>query len=574
MKFLEIIEKNNKLQKNLNSEEYSISLLSNIIINQLNPVLEYELRQEGINAKCYSGDYDNIVQDSDKFKENNLVIIFWESANLIDGFQYRSNVLNDTELKEYIERFKREIDLVFTNLVNTKLVIVNKFTSLVFNHHFLGENNFDKICSELNQHLEKVLPYNAIIVDTNKIIAKIGINNSVDFRNYYSSKALYTVDFFKEYASFIKPAVLSISGKAKKALIFDCDNTLWDGIIGEDGINGINMSPDNPKGVVFEEVQFLAKELARKGIIIGLNSKNNSTDVEEVIKSHKDMRLTDDELLVREVNWNDKISNLKKICKDLNIGIDSLVFIDDSDFEIELIKEYLPQVKTIQVPKQKYSYPSEVRRNIYLFYSITFSPEDSKRLTMYKEEKHREAVKSTFSNMVDYLTSLNLEITIYVNCEKLIPRMAQLTQKTNQFNLTTKRYNESEVVSFVKSKDCDVFAFNVKDKFGDFGITGEAFIKIDGDTALWDTLLMSCRVIGRKIEYIFAEEIIIYLKKRGIQRIKAQYIKTPKNEQVKDFYENLGFTKTDFNDSISNYELIISNYTSPNINYINIKYER
>lgn len=574
MKFSEIIQKNNGLAKALEgTKPYPIALLSNIVISQLCPAFEFALRSHKVNAKCATGDYDNIVQDSAKFNQHKLVVIFWEAANLVDGFQYRSNLFSEEDINTYITRFKGEIDFVIANLGSTPLVVFNKFSSLVFNHHYIQQNVFDRICNELNKHLEASLKPNMVLIDTDKIIAKNGIERSVDFRNYYSSKALYTVDFFRAYAEHIKHLVFSIEGKTKKALIFDCDNTLWRGIIGEDGMEGIQMTSANANGAVYEEVQFLAKELAAKGIIIGLNSKNNAADVDEVIEHHKGMQLTEDEIVIKRVNWKSKADNLKAISQNLNIGIDSLVFVDDSDFEINLIRELVPEVTTIQVPlKMSYSYPDTVRKYMNLFHSNTHSKEDVARLKMYKDEQQRNTNKEEFTSIEEYLKSLQLQMGIYVDNEALVPRMAQLTQKTNQFNLTTKRYTVSEVDALVKSPAHLTFAFDVKDKFGEFGITGLAFVNLLGIEAEIDTLLMSCRILGRNLEFKLASEVIKKLHSIGVNKIHARYFRSEKNEQVSDFYDKFGLELVEEYENEKVYSLVIDHFKEELVDYIKVNY--
>jgi len=572
LKFSEIVQQNNKLGEVIQSPYYDVAILSNIILNQANPVLEFSLRSDGIAAKCISGEYDNIVQDSQRLSESKAVVIFWEMANLVDGFQYKANVLDKNETEHVITRFKAEIDFVFQQLANTPLVIVNKFSTIVFNQYYIKQNNFDIICTALNDYLANTVPANTTIIDIDKVIARVSVAKAVDFRNYYSSKSLYTADFIKEYVSFITPVFRSINGKTKKGLIFDCDNTLWNGIIGEDGMDGIAMSAATPKGVVYEEVQYLASELASKGVLIGLNSKNNSEDVDEVILKHPDITLKEEQIIIKRVNWDEKAGNLQSIAQQLNIGIDSLVFVDDSDFEINLVKEFVPQVTTIQVPSERYLYPEEMRKKMGLFYSKNETREDTGRVKMYKEELEREAVKSTFHSIEEYFSSLELQLTIYIDHSPLVQRVAQLTQKTNQFNLTTKRYTEADIQQFTESPACHVFAFGVKDKFGDFGITGVAIIKLESDEAIIDNFLMSCRILGRKIEGKFIDEILQYLSGKGIRIVKSGYIKTQKNAQVVNFFDEIGFTLDSSDDNTKNYSVIPAKREYQTINFINTLY--
>ncbi len=572
MTFSEILQKNADFERNSQGPFVQISLLSNIIVNQLKPILEYNLRSNGILVKVATSDYDNIVQESTKTQKDDIVVIFWETCNLIDGLQYKSNILSVEELKTLIDRFKDEIYFTINNLSSNKLVIINKFSTLIFNNYYLQENQFDIICNELNHYLLEVRTPNIVIVDTEKVISKISISEAIDYRSFYSSKSLYKVNFYKEYCKFIYPIISSIYGKAKKALILDCDNTLWNGIIGEDNMNGIFMSSTNSKGVMFEEIQYIAKDLAKKGIILGLNSKNNEADVDQVINNHDNFSLNANEIVIKKVNWNDKVSNLKEIAKELNIGIDSLVFVDDSDFEINLVNELIPQVTSIQVPKERYMYPHKLRENYNLFYNITVTQEDLDRVAMYKASLLRDAKKESYVDITEYLKSLDLEITIFKNSKEHIPRIAQLTQKTNQFNLTTKRYTENEIEDFITSPNAIVYAFNVADKYGSFGLTGVLIAVINENTATVDTFLMSCRVIGRNIESAFIEEVMNDLKKVGVQTLKATFLKTSKNEQTEFFYEKMNFNLLQSSSDEKNYEFELNNIESNKESYIQINY--
>jgi FkbH-like protein len=285
------------------------------------------------------------------------------------------------------------------------------------------------------------------------------------------------------------------------------------------------------------------------------------------------MSIHNDEISIKKINWNDKVSNLKEIALELNIGLESIVFVDDSDFEINLVKKYLPQVETIQVPIEKYLYPAEIRKKLGLFYRLNSTKEDLLRGKMYAEEALRKNKYEVYENIEEYLSSLGLELTIFIDDVKHITRIAQLTQKTNQFNLTTKRYTETEVLRLVKAENYFVFAFSVKDKYGDFGLTGGAIIEIKKDEALIDNLLMSCRVLGRNIEYRFIEEVFCYLQKQGIKKVKAVYASTFKNEQVKELYENMGFTLLGSTELLKNYEIDLINFNPKSFEYIILRHE-
>jgi len=567
------LQANKILSKELTTEEHNISILSNITVNQIKELLEYSLRTENVNANVKIANYDNIVQDSLKYSNSNLVIIFWELCNLIDGFQYRVELMKEKDLNELLEKTKSEIDLVFKNLKNTSLVLFNKFSSLSFASSNIRPNKFEKLAKDLNNYLEKVKPSNTQLVDIDKNIAIIGVQNSIDFRYYYSSKALYNIEFLKNYVLGIKPYIMSATGKSKKALIFDCDNTLWKGILGEDGYDNIEMSSKTKNGAIFAEVQNIALALNKHGVLIGLCSKNNPQDIDNVIKTHPDMQLKEENITINKSNWSDKVTNLKSIAKGLNIGLDSLVFIDDSSFEVNLIRDQLPQVTVLQVPEKLYEYPKLLRDNLGLFYNLSSTSEDSKKVEMYKQQVERDSAKSEFETLDDYLASLELTMTIFEDEESIIPRMAQMTQKTNQFNLTTKRYTEADINKYIDSNSSKVYAISISDKFGDSGVTGLCIVKMDSESssAEIDTFLMSCRIIGRNIEYAFMDYLIENLKENGIEKVQATYIKTLKNEQVKEFYSSCSFSEINSTNDIKEYELIITRYKAKNFNYIKRK---
>ena len=559
IKYSEIIKENKKLER-IDKPNYKVVVLSNIMVHQSKEICEYSLRKKDINAEVVLGDYDNIVQDSLKYQNVNSVLIFWELWNLIDGLQYKIETLSDDDFDAIIDKTRQEIDIVLNNLSNVSLVVINKFSSLVFNYFSLNQNRTDILVNELNQYLDT--KKNIKLIDTDKVIASVSIEKSVDLRYYYSSKTLYSIEFYKKYFEYIRPIFLTANGKTKKALIFDCDNTLWKGILGEDGFDKIKMH---------KEVQYLAVQLAKKGVIVGLCSKNNPQDVDDVLEKHPNMILRDESIVIKKVNWEDKATNLKTIAKELNIGLDSLVFVDDSNFEVNLIKEKLPIVEVFQVPTKDYEYAIMMREIENLFYNPKETKEDLEKVKMYKAQVARVEEEQSIGNIEDYLKSLELQITTYADDLNHVPRISQMTQKTNQFNLTTKRYTETNIQNFIEDKNKTVLAISVSDKFGDNGIVGLVILQYQKDLAFIDTLLMSCRVLGRNIEYRFMDIIIDILKSKGITKIESNYLKTLKNEQVSDLYDRYGFEIVEKIDKKTRYKMVVKDYKNKNLDYIGVK---
>jgi FkbH-like protein len=560
MKYSEIIRLNRELEGKLKEAEYKIVILSNIMVHQSKEICEYSLRIESVNANVLLGGYDNIVQDSSRFQDANAIIIFWEMYNFIDGLQYKIDNLSEREFKSIIEKIKIEIDLVLNSLDTTPLVLINKFSSLIFDRYQLSTSRLNQLKNLLNQYLEGKAPANIKLVDIDSVIACLSIDSSVDLRYYYSSKTLYSIDFYRKYFEHIKPIFLSATGKIKKALIFDCDNTLWKGILGEDGLNKIKP---------FQEIQFLALNLAKKGVVLGLCSKNNLNDVDGALKNHPDMILRDDSIVIKKINWDDKVSNLRSIAQELNLGLDSLVFIDDSSFEVELIKKELPEVSSFQVPTKEYEYGLMFRKVSNLFYNPSQTREDTQKIEIYKNQFRGLKDKDSAGNIEDYLKTLGLIISVYVDNLKQVSRISQLTQKTNQFNLTTKRYTENEIKNLINSESHSVISIGVSDKYGNNGIVGLAILDIAHPKI--DTLLLSCRILGRNIEYKFMDILVSLLKTKGIKEISSQYVKTMKNQQTLDYYNKCRFDVVSKSDDNSQYCLHVDNYTNKNIKYIEVK---
>ena len=551
---------------------YEIPVLSNIVTSQLNSVLEFQLRSKGINAHLVSGEYDNIVQDAGRFASARSALILWELSNLVDGLQYKAEIMGETDIASLESKVQQEITFALKALQAVPVVVISRFSSLLFSHAALRAGAYERLGQKLNRFLETETAEfpNVILLDTDKIIARVSVAKSADMRFFYSSKALYTVDFFTELSAALVPIFLSMHGKTKKVLVFDCDNTLWKGILGEDGAENIRMSAKQPSGAPFEEVQCIAGNLQKRGVLLGLCSKNNDADVKAVLSGHPDMTLRPADFAVFKVNWADKTSNLRQIAKELNVGLDSIVFVDDSDFEINLVRETLPEVETIQVPRNVHQYPGELRRRLRSFFQLQASAEDLRRGEMYEEETLRVGERAAFESLEDYLASLQLQITISQNDPSQISRIAQMAQKTNQFNLTTHRYAEADIRRFLQNGSHRVFSFSAADKFGDYGLVGAGIVVSSGTTAEIDSLLISCRALGRNLEWAFLDRVMKRLSTSGVRKVRGTYLSTPRNTQVADFFDRAGFAVESTTAEKKTYVIEAESYRSHNLPYIGV----
>jgi len=565
LKYSDILQLNKELKATITGKPFKVAILSNVIVSTLKEPLEYLLRKNGLNPEIEIGNFDNIVQDSVVHATSDLVIVFYELLNIGDGISGYVEAVDEQRLRGLEEKLLNETDLIIQNLSRTPKVVFNLFSSLAFETGYTGRGNLPELQERLNHHLQSKTEKNLVLLNIDRVVAEVGIREAYDYRFYASSKAPYTLSFYKWYLSAIEPEIRKMSGKSKKALLLDCDNTLWKGVIGEDGLDGIDMSSSSHSGKPFHDVQHILKYLASNGVILALTSKNNLKDVEDVFLNHPDMVLKPEDIVIWKVNWTDKATNIRDIAQELNIGLDSLVFVDDSDFEINLVKDQLPEVEVFQVPKSAYLYKNEFIRMYRTHFNLAVSEEDRNKTRQYKEQFQRESVKQQFGTTEDYIRSLGIHVKLTSDDHKNVARIAQLTQKTNQFNLTTRRYSELEMEGFITNPRYHVFSGSVSDTYGDSGITLLAVIAPMDETskqARIDTFLMSCRIIGRNIEHAVLGEILRHLKEKGYESVRSEYIPTPKNDQVRLFYEQNGFDLIEDVNESKQYRLNLNTYDS------------
>jgi FkbH-like protein len=286
---------------------------------------------------------------------------------------------------------------------------------------------------------------------------------------------------------------------------------------------------------------------------------------------HPDMILKEEDFVVKKINWDDKVKNISEIATELNLGLDSFIFIDDSDFEIGMVKQELPQVKCIQVPTNASDYPAVIRGLVKEFDLSRLTAEDRQKTKMYQQDKHRNSVSSQFDSVDDYLSSLNMNVNVLWGADIPVSRASQLSQKTNQFNLTTRRYSESDIQRMLDDDTYALATFSVTDQYGDYGITGLIIIKLNLGSesyAIIDSFLMSCRIIGRNVEYAVFYQIIKKLNDLGVNKLKAEYLTTPKSKLVEKFYDALGLKNVFSDDACKKYTINLNGYKSSGIGYI------
>lgn len=385
-----------------------------------------------------------------------------------------------------------------------------------------------------------VLP-SALLCDLDEVATEVGRAQLFDLRLWETSRFPFSVAGAQAVVRrLMSYAAVQLHPKAK-CIVLDADNTLWGGTVGEDGFGGIALGPDYP-GSTYVAFQHRLLELQQRGLLLALCSKNNPQDVVEVLVRHPHQVLREAQFAAMRINWSPKPENLEALAKDLNLGLESFVFVDDSPHECLAVRQRLPQVTVVQTPQDILQLPYCLD-NVARLEITSLTSEDSSRATMYAEERLRQGALESYGTIEEYLTSLDMEMTIGIDVGRHVARIAQLTQKTNQFNLTTRRYSEAQILAFINDPDYLVADFSLSDVFGNSGLVGVAIVRgISSRQGVWDTLLMSCRVIGRRAEQAFIGFIMQRLVDLGVERVSAQYLPTAKNEMVRDFWPSVGFS--------------------------------
>ena len=379
------------------------------------------------------------------------------------------------------------------------------------------------------------------VINISDFYARYSAENLIDWKYYFISRMPLNPRIAKNFACWFQRQIEIVELKRKKCIVLDLDNTLWGGILGEDSADNIKIGEDYP-GNTYRFFQQYLLELSRCGILLTVCSKNNEADVLEVWENHPEMVLRKEHFVAWRINWNNKADNIREIAGELNIGLDSMVFIDDNPAERELVKQVLPMVQVPDFPEQPYLYPRFTRQltdDYFKIYRLT--AEDLSKTQQYKRNAERAHFQRQFTDMTSYLRSLELELTVESMNDYNVGRMAQMTQKTNQFNLTTRRYTETDLRNF-ETTGGKVLGLRVKDRFGDNGLTGLIMVVMKGDEeAVIDSFLLSCRVLGKGIEEVFIRYVLNNLRRAGTRNVRALYLMTEKNIQVQNFYDKIGF---------------------------------
>jgi FkbH-like protein len=377
------------------------------------------------------------------------------------------------------------------------------------------------------------------VLDYDGLVARRGRDAWHDRRKWLTARmpiaANEQLHLAEEWVRMLHP----LTGRVCKAVAVDLDNTLWGGVIGEDGIDGIDLDGEYP-GAAYRDVQRALLDLHRRGIMLAVCSKNNVAEALEALERHPGMLLRPEHFSALRISWRDKAQGLAEIAEELSIGLDALAFVDDNPVEREFVRQARPEVSIVELPEDPLRFADAIRR-APVFQRTKLTDEDLNRGRYYAEERQRRTVQQSADSVEDFLRSLELKVEVAPVTLATLPRAAQLTQKTNQFNLTTRRYTEDEVAALAAGGDTRVVTVRSADRFGDNGIVGVAILRLGGDSAEVDSLLLSCRVIGRAIETALLSTLVDDAREAGARRLLGRFIPTEKNVPAREFYAAHGF---------------------------------
>jgi FkbH-like protein len=396
------------------------------------------------------------------------------------------------------------------------------------------------LLAQFNLSLSRALEPGVSILDLDFLASVYGRRKWHDRRFWYHSKHPFALDATGLVARQLAKTIGAVKGSAKKCLVLDLDNTLWGGVIADDGLDAIQLG-SGAAGEAYVDFQRYLLRLKERGIILAVCSKNEEVLAQEPFLKHPDMVLKLEDIVIFKANWKDKASNIKEIAESLNIGLGSIVLVDDNPVEREFVKITLPEVSVPEMPSDPSDYIDALNSCSY-FETVGFSDEDSIRSQYYRSNIERAGFQNQFTDLSDYLRSLEMEMIVGTFDEFHLPRIAQLINKSNQFHLTTTRYSESEIASIQQDKGKKGLYFKLKDRFGDNGLISAVILhQLPDSSMVIDTWVMSCRVLSRGVEEFICTEIISYAKEQKCSKLIGKYIPTLKNKLVEDLYGRLNF---------------------------------
>ncbi|WP_367849542.1 HAD-IIIC family phosphatase [Rhodoferax sp. WC2427] len=532
---------------------FRIGILSNATSHFIVPALVATAARHGIALECIEADFDQVMQEA---LSPDSTINQAQCDAVLVAVDYRGLPLNaalgDTQAAQNaVQAALGHMAMIRNGLrANSKAICILQTLPRPVESSF---GSFDmvlpgtprQLIDEVNRGIaQSVAGTEDLLLDVAHLAETVGLADWHDATLWNMAKMPFSSEFLPLYADHVCRLVAALRGKSRKCLILDLDNTVWGGVIGDDGLDGIVIGQGDATGEAHLHVQRTALALRDRGVVLAVSSKNTDNIARQPFQKHPEMLLREDHIAVFQANWNDKATNIKAIAEELSLGLDAMVFLDDNPVERGLVRKMLPQVAVPELPDNAALYARTLLAAGY-FEAIAFSGEDRKRAEFYQDNARRVTLQKQAGDVDAYLVSLNMQMTLQPFDDTGRARIAQLINKSNQFNLTTRRYTEADVAAAQQDPNAFTLQVRLADAFGDNGMISVLICR--RQQADWDidTWLMSCRVLGRKAETAVLQELITQARAQGIQRLIGRYLPTEKNKLVEDHYAKLGFTLVD-----------------------------
>lgn len=529
------------------STKFNLGILSNSTTDLLPAVLRVSAARLGIALNVEITDFDQVMQISlgasgTAFQEKKLDAIL---VALDEHFF----PLNDSDSpEEVLEKYKARCQQIAQGLENKFQVplifqtIPDRGEPLFGSLDIQQAGTRRNMLQLLNAYISNMLGQRPnLVFDVQALAETVGLSNWYDPKQYFMAKLNCSQTALPLYGSRFASLLAAMKGISKKCLVFDLDNTIWGGVIGDDGVDGITLGQGSAGGEAFSAVQRCILDYHQRGIVLAVSSKNTYAIAMQAFEQHDDMLLRKKHVAVFQANWEDKASNINAIAKNLNLGLESLVFLDDNPMERQLVRDALPQVAVPELPDDAAYYPRVLSAASY-FESVAFLDEDKIRNDSYKQNAKRIDAFESVGSLDEYLKSLEMVLHIKRFDSQGLPRIVQLINKTNQFNLTTRRHDEKTVAAMMADAAYINLQARLTDCYGDSGMIGVIIAKADNNALVIDSFLMSCRVLERRVEFCLMNELVAIAQQRGLNTIQARYIPTDRNSIVENLYENMGFS--------------------------------
>jgi FkbH-like protein len=564
-------------------EPIRLALAGGYSLYPLHELIEHLCEVEGHPCQTWLGAFDNYISEINErdsalyaFNPQVILVLPSETRCVYTGKLTDARELQQQEAREAVEmllKLAREAhEKSRAEVIMANFMLPARHDLGPFRSRTLGSDwSFRKW---VNLELGLNAPLYLHICDLEFLSHRHGGTSARDERAWFESKQPCSPSLLVELAREVSQIIGALRRPPKKVLALDLDNTLWGGVVADDGLEGIELGDTSPRGEAFKAFQKYIRSLKQRGVLLAVCSKNDHEKAAEVFEKHPEMILRMDDLVSFKANWDPKSDNLRQMASELNLGLDSFVFVDDNPAEIEIVRQFTPEVATILLGPDSSMYAAQLQ-DCRMFEPRNITAEDGERTGQYRSEAQRSELMGKAADMDSYLESLAMEGAISEFTPADVPRLAQLINKSNQFNLTTKRRTEADVLEVTNDPDCIGFSMRLKDRFGDHGLISIVIGRKSGRTLAIDTWVMSCRVLKRQVEDEVLKEVARLAVRLDCTRLEGIYLPTAKNEMVRDFYPCMGFALISEDAKRRQFELRLQDYkpTATRIKIIRRAYE-